>query len=377
MSLPSSRAALTRAAALLAALTLAACGPMPEGPEDFEDLWDAGDAGAGATAEADGGATPNAGLATPDAGAGTPDAGSRDAGSPPDAGVPPPLRIAVLSDLNGSYGSTTYGVAVHQAVAALVNEVKPDVVLIAGDMVAGQQAGLDYQAMWSGFHAAVTTPLLAASIAVAPSPGNHDASAYPGFEGERAEYVRQWKQPARALKAQLIDGADYPLRYSFVVGTTFFISLDATTVGALSTSQRTWVDQQLTAAAAYPVRIVFGHLPIHPATVGRETQVLSDTALENVLKGRALFIGGHHHGYYPGKANGLRHVVTPCLGDGPRALIGTTAPTARGFVLLEVQGGQVTSLEARTGASYRSIIPRSTLPRELRYGTHVLTRDDL
>lgn len=96
-----------------------------------------------------------------------------------------------------------------------------------------------------------------------------------------------------------------------------------------------------------------------------------------MLKGRALFIGGHHHGYYPGKANGLRHVVTPCLGDGPRALIGTTAPSARGFVLLEVKGGQVTSLEARTGASYRSTILRSTLPQQLRYGTHVLTRDDL
>jgi hypothetical protein len=299
-----------------------------------------------------------------------------DAGAP-DAGAAPPLRIAILSDLNGAYGSTTYEPSVHQAVAALVTEVKPDVVLISGDMVAGQQAGLDYPAMWAGFHAAVTTPLVSAGMVVAPSPGNHDASAYAGYEGERAEYVRQWKAPARKLKATMIDGADYPLRYSFAVGDTFFLSLDATVVGPLSSAQRAWVDQQLTAATAYPVRIVFGHLPLHPATVGRETQVLNDAALESLLRGRALFVGGHHHGYYPGKVNGLRHVVAPCLGAGPRALIGTTAASARGFVVLTVDRGQVTSLEARTGPGYRSTIPRSALPVELRYGAHVLTRDDL
>ena len=350
------------------------CGPLPE-----DEALDLPVQGAPQPADADAGAEPeppDAGTAPADSGTPVADAGARDAGTP-DAGAPRPLKIAVLSDLNGSYGSTTYETSVHQAVAALVNEVKPDLVLISGDMVAGQQAGLNYPAMWAGFHAAVTTPLLAAGIAVAPSPGNHDASAYAGYEGERAEYVKQWTAPARKLTAKMIDGSNYPLRYSFAVGDTLFISLDATTIAPLSSAQRTWVDQQLTAGAAYPVRIVYGHVPLHPTTVGRETEVLNDAQLEAVLKGRALFVGGHHHGYFPGRANGVRHVVTPCLGAGPRALIGTSTATPKGFVLLTVEGGQITSLEARTGSNYRSIIPRTTLPTELRYGTHVLRRDDL
>ncbi|MEW5742044.1 MAG: metallophosphoesterase [Myxococcota bacterium] len=363
-----------------------ACGPGPVADDVLEPSADAAvlpDAGSSdaATPDDDAGFDagradgPDAGLDAPDAAQPEVDAGKPDAGLP-DAGATR-LRIAVLSDLNGSYGATTYESSVHQAVAALVTEVHPDVVLISGDMVAGQQAGLNYAAMWQGFHAAVTTPLTQAGIPVAPAPGNHDASAYAGYEAERDEYQRQW-QPARRPAVQMVDGSHFPFRYSFAVRDTFFVALDATTVGALSSAQRTWVAQQLTAAASYRVRIVFGHVPIRPATVGRETQVLGDAALESLLvQHRALFVGGHHHGYFPGASSGLRHVVTPCLGSGPRALIGTSTTAPKGFVVIDVEDGRVSSLEARTGSSFRATIPRSSLPAELRFGPHLLVRDDL
>lgn len=320
----------------------------------------------------DGGATTDGASPGKDDDARAPDPGN------PDAGVAQgPLKIVVLSDLNGSYGSTTYEASVHQAVAAIVTREKPDVVLISGDMVAGQQAGLDYPAMWKGFHEAVTDKLVAAGIPVAPSPGNHDASAYAGFQAERAEYERQWK-PSRVPPVTMIDGARFPFRYSFVVGGVFFVSLDATTISPLSGEQRTWVKEQLEGAGAYPVRVVFGHVPIHPTTVGRETEVLGDTDFEAILKEHgALFVGGHHHGYYPGVANGVRHVVTPCAGAGPRPLIGTSAASARGYVVIDVADGSVASIEARTGSDYTAIIDRSSLPAEIRTGAHLLTRDDL
>jgi hypothetical protein len=96
------------------------------------------------------------------------------------------LRVAVLSDLNGSYGSTSYESTVSTAVAALIDQFSPDIVLSTGDLVAGQQAGLDYPAMWTAFHAAVTTPLTQAGLVFAPTPGNHDASGYASFSGERS-----------------------------------------------------------------------------------------------------------------------------------------------------------------------------------------------
>lgn len=310
------------------------------------------------------------------------DTGKKDASAPdpeePDASVAPgPLKIVVMSDLNGSYGSTTYEASVHQAVGAIATREKPDVVLISGDMVAGQQAGLNYAAMWKGFHEAVTDKLTAAGIPVAPSPGNHDASAYSSFQAERAEYERQWK-PSRAPNVTMVDGSRFPFRYSFVVGGAFFVSIDATTISPLSGEQRAWVKEQLEGATSYPVRIVYGHVPIHPTTIGRETEVLGDADFEAILKAHgAVFVGGHHHGYYPGVANGVRHVVTPCVGSGPRPLIGTSGASPRGYIVIEVVDGAIASIEARTGSDYTGIIARASLPKEIRSGSHLLTRDDL
>ena len=50
-------------------------------------------------------------------------------------------RIALISDLNSSYGSTSYVSQVHRGLELLI-KLQPDLVLCAGDMVAGQKLGL-------------------------------------------------------------------------------------------------------------------------------------------------------------------------------------------------------------------------------------------
>lgn len=289
------------------------------------------------------------------------------------------LRIAVLSDLNGSYGSTTYESSVHAAVAALVDGVKPDLVLVTGDMVAGQQAGLDYAAMWKGFHAAVTTPLTTAGIPVAITPGNHDASAYSAFAAERAEFVKQWSSPERTPKVAFVDESNWPLRYSFAYKGAFFVSIDATTVAKLSAEQRAWVDAQLAGAAAYKVKIAYAHLPIHPFAIGRETEVTNDLELEKIFatRGLTMFVSGHHHAYYPGAAGGVRQIGTSCAGAGPRRLIGTSTTSPKSVLRIDVEDDVVTSVEALAAPSFTTPIARSSLPTKLTYGSHTLTRDDL
>src|SRR3990167_5466526 len=116
---------------LLLLVFLSGCGaPMDE---DLFFETDAGFSSAEGDAGHDAGTRVDAGVDGPDSGlpdasvpeadAGAPDAGLPDAG-PPDAGAS--LRIVVLSDLNGSYGSTTYEASVHQAVAAITGTVRPD-----------------------------------------------------------------------------------------------------------------------------------------------------------------------------------------------------------------------------------------------------------
>jgi hypothetical protein len=296
-----------------------------------------------------------------------------------DAGAPVTFRIAVISDLNDSYGSTTYSGTVRSAVTAITRQIRPDLVLVTGDMVAGQRAGLDYAAMWAGWHRTVTDPIRAAGIPVAVTPGNHDASGYAQYAAERAVFVSQWSQASRVPAVTFVDRSRYPLRYSFTFRGAFFLSLDATTVGPLSAEQRAWVDAQLAAASASPVKIAFGHLSLHPVTVGRETEVLADAELEAIFRRRGLtaYVSGHQHGYYPGARGGLRLVSMACLGAGPRALVGTSAPSPQSLVRIEVRDGRVTSLDALAAPEFTRAIARSTLPAELRHGAQRVVRDDL
>ncbi len=306
------------------------------------------------------------------------DASAADAAVSSDAPGSGALRIVVLSDLNDSYGSTTYGSTVHAAVTAITTRLRPDLVLVTGDMVAGQRAGLDYGAMWAGWHRAVSDPLRAAGIPMAVTPGNHDASGYAQYAAERSVFVSQWTAPSRVPRVTFVDRSRYPLRYTFTHRGVFFVSLDATTVGPLLAEQRQWVDAQLAASMA-PVKIAYGHLSLHPVTVGRETEVLADAELEAIFRRRGLtaYVSGHQHGYYPGARNGLRLVSMACLGAGPRALVGTTVASPQAMLVLEVRDGRVASLEALAAPGFTRTIARSTLPAEIRYGGQRVTRDDL
>jgi hypothetical protein len=288
-----------------------------------------------------------------------------------------PVTIAVVSDLNGSYGSTTYQAEVHAAAAAVV-ALAPDVVLSTGDMVAGQQAGLDYGAMWAGFHAAVSDPLARAGIPFAVSPGNHDASAYGGFEDERQIYVDEWTP--RKPELEWIDDSAWPLYYSFTMGSVLFVALDSTTIGPLPAVHMAWIEEQLVAGAEKPVKILYGHVPLWPFAQGREDEVIGDPTLEGMLVEHdvTMFVSGHHHAYYPGKKAELGLVSMACLGAGPRALIGDGATSPRSILRIEVTGeGEVQVLDALGGAAFDQPIDRATLPMSLTYGGVTITRDDV
>lgn len=303
---------------------------------------------------------------------------SGEGGDSSSSGAPTiePITIAVVSDLNGSYGSTTYQAEVHAAAAAIV-ALQPDVVLSTGDMVAGQQAGLDYDAMWAGFHAAVSEPLAAARIPFAVAPGNHDASAYAGFADEREVYVEQWS--SRKPDLQWIDDTAWPLSYSFTMGSVLFVAVDSTTIGSLPAAHMTWIEDQLVAGADQPVKILYGHVPLYPFAQGREDEVIGDADLEDMLLVHdvTMFVSGHHHAYYPGRRGELGLVSMACLGASPRTLIGDTATSSRSILRIDVEGdGTVQVLDAYGGAAFDEPIARQTLPASVSYGGVTITRDD-
>lgn len=288
---------------------------------------------------------------------------------------PSTLRVAVLSDMNGRYGSLHYGEAVHRAVERVV-ELRPDLVLSTGDMVAGQRAGLQYERMWASFHAAVSDVLAEAGIPFAVTPGNHDASGYPAYAHERAIYVEQWLPRRPPLDFQCDE--HFPLRYSFVKGPALFIALDATTTGPLDDAQMAWLERELIRGAHHPVKIVFGHVPLYPFAEGKQNEHLGDPALESLLvrHGVWLFLSGHHHAYYPGRRGPLRLVSTACLGGGARPLLGTDRRSERSVLLFEVAEDGIRELDAFAGPRFDRRIDRASLPEQLGLPGMLIQRDD-
>ncbi|QJF50323.1 metallophosphoesterase family protein [Roseobacter ponti] len=288
------------------------------------------------------------------------------------------LRVAVISDLNGSYGSVVYNPRVSAAVERII-ALEPDLVLLTGDMVAGQRrphlSEAEVRAMWRAFHGVVSVPLARAGIPLAVTPGNHDASGYSGFEQERRIYADEWRN--RVPEVQFVPGGAYPFHYAFNMAGVQFISLDATVVGSLDPAQRAWLGALGTDDIS--ARIVFSHLPLWPFAQGRETQIIGDAAVARFFQDQQidLHLSGHHHAFYPGSEGGVAYVSQACLGSGPRALIGESAKSSPGFTLIDISATGNIQVSAFEGRAFDAPVDFTTLPRRISSPDAVLTRLDL
>ena len=300
-----------------------------------------------------------------------------------------PLRAVVISDLNGSYGSTDYPVEVGRAVDHIIHTWRPDVVLVAGDMVAGQAPQLPdstVRAMWQAFDSVVAAPLRAARIPLVATLGNHDASAYAAHARDRRIAAEYWRGSPPSRELSFVDGGHYPLRYTVRYGDVFIAVWDATNQESSTDAELLqWLQGALASPAAREARhrIVLGHLPLYAVAEGRnrpgELLARGDT-LRRLLEawGATLFISGHHHAYYPGRRGELELLHAGALGNGPRQLLGTSTPPRKTVSVLDFFADSVgiATYELGTEAGAPQPIPVESLPRAIcGIGGWVLRRD--
>lgn len=302
-----------------------------------------------------------------------------------------PVRAVVISDLNASYGSVQYPEEVGAAVRYIVRTWQPDVVLIAGDMVAGQSPQLadsTVSAMWEAFDAAVAAPLRAAGIPVIATLGNHDGSAYPAHARDRRMAAEYWRSaPSTMVQDSLLDREHYPLRYTARYGNVFIVSWDATNQeSATDTLLLHWLERSLRSAEAVAAdhRVVLGHLPLYAVAEGRDRagEVLArGDALRRKLEqwGATLFVSGHHHAYYPGRRGSLQLLHSGALGGGPRQLLGTAMPPMKTVSVLDFfpDSLDVTTYHVRAGSRRPELIPIDRLPRVICGSSDWVARMDL
>jgi hypothetical protein len=259
------------------------------------------------------------------------------------------LRVVVFGDFNGPYGSVTYPAAVAQVVDAIVDVWRPDLVLLPGDLVAGQSRSLPderFAAMWDAFDAAVAAPLRAAGIPYAATMGNHDASkgrdaggGY-AFARERDAAAAYWDHPRHRSGLAIVDDARFPFAWSFRLGPLFVAVVDASGP-AIDEAERASLRDTLSSAQATDaeLRWVMGHLPLVGIAVGRdrEGEVLSRASdLRDLMLAGGVdsYVSGHQAAFYAGRWAGLELLFSG--GIGARPLRGTVGPVRSTVSVVDV-----------------------------------------
>lgn len=263
-------------------------------------------------------------------------------GAAPD---PAPLRVVVFGDFNGPYGSTTYSPLVTQIVRRIADEWRPDIVVLPGDLVAGQSRALPdarFPAMWRAFDRAVAAPLRRAGIPLGVALGNHDASAARTASGgylfarERRAAAEYWRDPAHRPSLDYHDAAHFPFYYSFLIRGVFVLVVDAT---SHVIQDAPWVQAALQSkdARAAGMRIVMGHLPLYGISEGRSrfgevVQGGDEWRRRFEAGGVDLYVSGHHAAYYPAQRGRLR--LLHAGGIGARRYVGHPEVPSRSTVTL-------------------------------------------
>ncbi|GAA4510562.1 metallophosphoesterase [Sphingobacterium thermophilum] len=280
------------------------------------------------------------------------------------------LKILLISDLNDSYGSVTYSKEVHDVVAR-IKDIKPDLILCGGDMVAGQKALLTasrLDSMWLAFGQYVLEPIAQLGIPFGFTVGNHDAS--PSYKLDRAAASSFWIKNKQKTNLVFVDDTYYPYYYSYMKDNVFFISWDASSA-VIPESVKQWMAVQLEQPIAKQARarIVLGHLPLYAivASKNKKGEVLNeaDATLEFLRKhGVDMYISGHQHAYYPATKEELVLLHAGCLGGGPRPLLRHTAPATKAYALITlpkrkgIEAVEITGYEP----AFHSHISLETLP---------------
>ena len=291
------------------------------------------------------------------------------------------LRLGLISDLNSSYGSTTYIPAVHQGLGHLL-ALHPALVVCAGDMVAGQKRGLStaqLERMWDGFARDVLQPVRRQGLPFLPAIGNHDGA--PGFLDDRIVAAQFWQARKQGLGLQFVDSSGFPFHYSALQDNVFWLVWDASS-SRIPSAELTWARHQLNSPQARNagLRLVVGHLPLFGLSQGRDRpgEVLHQAAAIQTLleQGNAqAYISGHQHAWYPARRGHLDLIQLGALGSGPRRLISGNLPAQQSFTTLDVDWTAGTLRETSYGAASGRRLRWSTLPAQLRGHRGVLNRN--
>lgn len=288
-----------------------------------------------------------------------------------------PWKFAVISDTQDDNSKITNKTCINDAVVeAIADDIareKPDLVLVAGDLVNGwfRNWGTDYDRQYTNWKRAMG-PVYALGIPVYPVRGNHDSGPerlvlppLPAHLEPPADTLILLKESFRKHFSESYIPQNGPageegLTYSFVHKNALFVGLDQYTGGQHKINQA-WLDRQLTGNIK-PHIFVYGHEPAFQ-TDHRDNLSFYPDDRDNFWNaicstGAKIYFCGHDHFYnralvHDHTGNPIRQIIVGTGGGVLRKWSGIYKDEKRvqgeyhnenhhGYVLVTVDGPMVT-----------------------------------
>jgi hypothetical protein len=256
---------------------------------------------------------------------------------------------------------------------------QPDLVLCAGDMVAGQSISLsasEIEAMWNAFDEKILARIRAASLPFALTIGNHDASSYKTDDEfiyvlDRQETAKYWSGHQSDTDLTFVEASGFPFYYSFRQNDIFYLTWDASSAN-VPAEQVAWADRALASPAAQSarLRIVLGHLPLYAVSQRRDRagEYLNRAEeLRSLLERHNVhtYISGHHHAYFPGKVGQLDMLHCGALGSGPKSLLATNTAAFQTLTIMDIFLDAANVVHTTYNMSTKAVVNLQQLPRQI------------
>ena len=315
-----------------------------------------------------------------------------------------PLRIGVISDVNGSACQTQYPASSITAFDEMLSNHHLDHIVMPGDAVGGgctstiANYGDVVRGMWEEFDRRYFAPARGLErVSLVLAPGNHDApylfaNSRQAFHDENEGFVDYWLQKRPELRVEPIEVAgvksNYPYYWAYKYEGVFFVVLQSTRTHELSNSvaQKKWLKAVLASPAARNARarIAFGHVPPYPVldpSVGfkfneiieKEQVGVAGGMMDMLLQAKVgLLIVGHSHAPYPAEltrasdGRKIKILSMPCT-HAPRKLRSKTELAPRGYAVVDLDDANRIHVSIRNWSDGKSI-PLSYFPTEIPLG---------
>lgn len=251
------------------------------------------------------------------------------------------FRFAVIADTAADGGVPK---SVSDGIRQLAN-TKPELVIHTGGIVTATGGPSD----WAAADAAIGEPLREAGAKVVWALSPTDLSRTPDL-------------PAPGVL--MVDGRDFPRRYSFTYKGSFFCVISSDSERGVTEPTLRWLRTELGKARVYEARYVVSYLPLHKfgdTHVGTLDQKFR--LYELFLRGRVTaFISGAYRVYFKGRYGALPVLSVGTLAGPGDRLAGSNYAQPSSFTLVDVVKGVPERIFGVDGPAYDRVLDESTFP---------------